>query len=200
MSHAGDMKHLNDETRYFSAALLAEMASRGRGIQTKLARQTDISSGLICDLKRGRTGGSPETREALANALDYSYEDFIAKGRKLEEENPRDWREFRASGRARRARRAGKASTAEESSLFVKNLSLKLRLKKAKRNESVLTYKLIAKHEELIAVQAKYILAQEESMRLLQEVMGQRWKGRASEGLSDPLLGLALTAPMVEAK
>ena len=182
------MNSWDDEARYFSAALLAEMASRGRGIQTKLARQTGISAGLICDFKRGRTGGSAKTREILANALDYSYEDFIAKGRQLEEDSPRDWTEFRASNRAKSAWKSGEA----QSKLVIRNLNLKRRLKQVRRNEYVLTHKLIA-------LQGKYILAQEEIMRLRQEVAASpRWKGRATEGLSDPLLGIARTAPMVE--
>jgi len=49
------MKMLDDEARYFSVALREEMATRGRGIQKELARRSGISTGLICDLKKGRT-------------------------------------------------------------------------------------------------------------------------------------------------
>jgi len=92
------MKQLDDEARYFSAALLAEIAARGRGIQTELARLSGISPAFICDLKRGRSEGSPEKREALIKALGYpDYEGFIAKGRELEN------RRLRAGGVFRRS-------------------------------------------------------------------------------------------------
>ena len=145
------MKPLDDEAILFCAALLAEMTARGRGIQKKLARQTGISSGLICDLRAGRTGGSPEKRQALAEALGYRYEDFLAKGRELEEE------------KQRAQMKANSSSEEERENQFrttIRNLSR--RLENFRHRASVLAQKLIT-------LQEKHIAAQEEITRLQRE-------------------------------
>ncbi len=72
--------------KYFCAAFQAEIKARGRGIQKELAAETGISMGLICDLNKGRTKGAAEKHRLLAQALGYSYEEFIARGRQLEPE------------------------------------------------------------------------------------------------------------------
>ena len=77
------MTYLNDEAKFFRAALMSEMTDRGRGIQAELSRLTGITPSIICDLKFGRTGTTRKNRQTLAKALGYGYEDFIAKGREL---------------------------------------------------------------------------------------------------------------------
>ena len=78
------MKHLDEKARYFRLAFQAEIKAGKRGIQKKLAEETGISLGLICDINRGRTRGTVEKHELLAKALGYDYENFIAKGRQIE--------------------------------------------------------------------------------------------------------------------
>jgi hypothetical protein len=61
------MMYLDDEAKFFRAALMSEMTDRGRGIQAELSRLTGITPSIICDLKFGRTGTSQKNRQALAN-------------------------------------------------------------------------------------------------------------------------------------
>ena len=178
------MKQLDDEARYFSAALLAEMTARGRGIQTELSRLSGISPAFICDLKNGRAEGSPEKCEALIKALGYQdYEGFIAKGRELENKR------LRAGGVFRRS--SGGKALDDKSRALIRNLRRRLEL--TRRNASELAQKLIATQE-------KHILAQEENMRLHKENEKLRHAGRDVERLSDPIVGDALTAPTANAK
>jgi transcriptional regulator with XRE-family HTH domain len=177
------MKQLDDEARYFSAALLAEMTARGRGIQTELARLSGISPAFICDLKHGRAESSPEKREALIKALGYQYyEEFIAKGRELENKRLRAGGVFRSSG--------GEARDDKSRALI---RSLRRRLELSRQNASELARKLIATQE-------KHILSQEENLRLHRENENLRRAGKDVERLSDPIVGDALTAPAAEAK
>lgn len=80
------MKLCDDAAKYFCMAFQVEIKSRGRGIQKELSVQTGVSEGLICDLKKGRTKGSVEKHRLLAEALGSDYDDFIVKGRQLEQE------------------------------------------------------------------------------------------------------------------
>jgi len=177
------MKQLDDEARYFSAALLAEMTARGRGIQTELARLSGISPAFICDLKHGRAESSPEKREALIKALGYQdYEGFIAKGRELENNRLGAGGVFRTPG--------GKALD-DKSRALIRNLRRRLEL--SRQNASELAKKLIATQE-------KHILAQEENIRLHMENEKLRHAWRDVERLSDPIVGDAQTAPTANAK
>ena len=131
------------------------MAARGRGIQKELARKTGISTGLICDLRSGRTGGSREKRQALAEALGYGYEEFIAKGRELERKKLR-------------AQVANSPEEDREKKIRRTIRNLRLRLEKFRCEASVLA-------EKLVAMQEKHIAAQDEIIRLSQELDSLRW-------------------------
>jgi len=174
---------LDDEARYFSVALREEMATRGRGIQKELARRSGISTGLICDLKKGRTGSSPEKREALVKALGgQCYEDFIAKGKELEKSRLRS-----SNGFSSLDREGGD----ETSRRLILNLRRRVRIFRRKTN--VLTQKLIA-------VQEKHISAQEENMRLQREMLNLQRAGRVDEAMGDPIGGAVRTAQIAEVK
>jgi transcriptional regulator with XRE-family HTH domain len=169
------MKPVEEEAGYFRVALLYEMAARGRGIQGELARKSGISLGLISDLKKGRTGGSPEKREALASALGFSYQDFIAKGKKLEK---------------KRLRSGGGASSPEGEARDEKSqrliLSLRRRLAIFKSKISTQAQEIKDLSQELIAMQKKHISAQEDIIRLQREDSGPRG---LEETLDDPTGG-----------
>jgi len=183
------MKHLDDEAKYFSLAFIAEITTRGRGIQKELSRVTGISTALISDLKKGRTVGSHKNRQALAKALDYSYMDFIAKGRMLAGEKP------------------GGHETADFPDVEARYEQFRLKIKTLRQNvtrfrtkASILAQKLITMQEKHIAFQEKYITAQDEIMQLHLENEKLRQLGRGSEDLRCPPVGGARTAPIIDAE
>lgn len=55
----------------------------GQPSQAELARKIGISPSYLNDLIHGRTNGSEKVRRAIAAALGYSYENFLALGRRL---------------------------------------------------------------------------------------------------------------------
>jgi transcriptional regulator with XRE-family HTH domain len=176
------MKNLGDERTFFQLALLADLEAQKRGSQKKLADETGISPSLICDIKRGRAGGSLKKRQIIAKALGYkSYEEIIDRGRKLDKE---------ASGnRIADTPPAGGAD--EKPGLLIKRLERRL---------SVQAQKLIALQEKHIAVQERYIAAQAKNTQLslenarLQQLVGEQ------EGLCGPSAGAGLIAPAIGAK
>ncbi|MDR1871214.1 MAG: helix-turn-helix domain-containing protein [Deltaproteobacteria bacterium] len=71
----------------FVRAFRAEMERRGSGAQTTLAKRTGLSTGLINDILKGRTFGSLETQQSLAQALGHEIlDDFLESGRRLARE------------------------------------------------------------------------------------------------------------------
>ena len=182
------MKRADEQSIFFGAALLAEIAARGRGIQKKLAEQTGISVGMICDIKRGRTGCSLEKRQALAEALGYNYGDFIAKGRELERDKLKKPMAADSSGDSMRD---------EKSRLIIRNLKRQKEL--FRHRASVLALKLIAMQEKQIAAQEAYITAQNEIMRLSRENENLRHAPQNPESLCDPLVRGGRTAPAIGA-
>jgi len=183
------MKHLDDEAKYFSLAFIAEITTRGRGIQKELSRVTGISTALISDLKKGRTVGSHKNRQALAKALGYSYMDFIAKGRTLAEEKP------------------GGHETADSLGVEARYEQFRLKIKTLRKNvihfrakASILAQKLITMQEKHIAFQEKYITAQDEIMQLRMDNENLRQLRQDSEGLRRPPVGGARTAPVIDAE
>jgi len=177
------MKQLDDEAKYFSAALREEMAARGRGIQKELALRSGISPGLICDLKKGRTGSSPQKREALVKALGgQGYEGFIAKGKELETKRLRNGKGGGFPG--------GEGESDKARRLV---LNLRRRLEIFRRRAAVLAQKLIA-------MQEKHISAQEENLRLQREILSLQGAGRVEAALGDPVEGAGRSVPLVEAK
>ena len=168
------MKQLNEEVRYFSAALRAEMTARGRGIQKELSLQTGISISMICDLRKGRTGASSQKRKALAQALGYQkYEDFIAKGRSLEEER------LQAPAKARL-----KVVQVSDNTISDNTRGLEFKLETANHRAYVLA-------EKLIAMQERHISAQEEIVRLHKEVHKLQLSKRGIKALCGPIEGIA---------
>ena len=151
------MTYLDDESRYFRAALLSEMTARGRGIQAELSRLTGITPSIICDLKFGRTGTSLKNRQALAKGLGYGYEDFIAKGREM-------------SGKKRKGAAVAKSPAMKGRDEYINQTirSLNRMLESCRRRVVVLSQKLIASQE-------KHIAANDEILRLHREMDSLRW-------------------------
>jgi transcriptional regulator with XRE-family HTH domain len=71
----------------FVRAFRAEMERRGSGSQTTLSKRTGLSTGLINDILKGRTFGSLETQQTLAQALGHDIlDEFLELGRRLARE------------------------------------------------------------------------------------------------------------------
>lgn len=65
----------------FTKALVKYLEPLGRGGQTKLSRKTGISTNVICSIVKGRRTASERTKNNIANALGYTYDEFLNFGR-----------------------------------------------------------------------------------------------------------------------
>lgn len=65
----------------FRKALIKYLKPLGHGAQTKLSRKAGVSTNIICSIINGRRTASERTKNRIANALGYTYDDFLAFGR-----------------------------------------------------------------------------------------------------------------------
>ncbi|EKD40599.1 MAG: hypothetical protein ACD_75C00002G0004 [uncultured bacterium] len=70
----------------FRAALSHLLAQEGRGAQTRLANQQGIDRGYLNAIVKGRKPGSDEIRDKITTHFNLDYEDMLALGRCLLEE------------------------------------------------------------------------------------------------------------------
>ena len=71
----------------FTKALIKYLEPLGRGGQTALSRKTGISTNVICSIVNGRRTASERTKNSIANALGYTYDEFLNFGRSESPEN-----------------------------------------------------------------------------------------------------------------
>lgn len=65
----------------FTKALIKYLEPLGRGGQTKLSRKTGVSTNVICSIIKGRRPASERTKNMIADALGYTYDQFLNFGR-----------------------------------------------------------------------------------------------------------------------
>lgn len=70
----------------FRAALTHLLAQEGRGAQTRLANQQGIDRGYLNAIVKGRKPGSDDIRDKITTHFNLDYEDMLALGRCLLEE------------------------------------------------------------------------------------------------------------------
>ena len=70
----------------FRAALIHLLAKEGRGAQTRLANQQGIDRGYLNAIVKGRKPGSDEIRGRITTHFNLDYEEMLALGRSLLEE------------------------------------------------------------------------------------------------------------------
>lgn len=73
-------------SQQFRTALTHLLAKEGRGAQTRLANQQGIDRGYLNAIVKGRKPGSDEIRDKITTHFNLDYEDMLALGRCLLEE------------------------------------------------------------------------------------------------------------------
>jgi transcriptional regulator with XRE-family HTH domain len=71
----------------FREALIKYLKPLGHGAQTKLSRKAGVSTNVICSVINGRRTASEKTKNKIANALGYTYDEFLTFGRGYEIKN-----------------------------------------------------------------------------------------------------------------
>jgi len=74
--------------KLFNAALSYLLAQHGRGTQARLVAQTGIDRGQLNKIVKGKISGSEENRVKISAALETTYEDMLALGRRIMEGTP----------------------------------------------------------------------------------------------------------------
>lgn len=121
-----------DVHRFFIAALRAELAKRGHGCQSELAKRTEISKSAVNDIVKGRSQGSDRNRRTIAKALGYNdFEEFLDVGRKLLGISP-----VRPAGVDRQAIKV--SSNPDLVELLIENRQLRIELEKMRAQNELL--------------------------------------------------------------
>lgn len=71
----------------FKNALIKYLKPLGHGGQTKLSQKAGVSTNIICSIVNGRRTASERTKNKIANALGYTYDEFLSFGRGYETPN-----------------------------------------------------------------------------------------------------------------